>query len=178
MVLPLYRAPFNKAGGLIIKKRNMGNKSKIERKIKIMLTEYDATWDSSYIIVATRGFRDNMNFQKTVSSIQRKLDKAEKLAKVAARKFDRELEKEDINEEMIDKYTKEEDTYTQETEKYAEEIIDKMMTFLQDRFRSGEIYDTRDGKLREMTKDDILDFDNDVITALSNRIIGGISKKD
>lgn len=140
----------------------------IARKIRVDLSKYDSDWGGSYMLVVTQAFHKTMEIVKIIRMLNRKLHKIDKKIE----KLEKFLEK---NDDVIKE--KEKEALENQQVTTTEEILDKMINFIAVRFVGGFIYDTELKKLRELKKEDIGEFDREIIHDLYDKISGGLEKK-
>lgn len=146
------------------------------RKIKIDLSKFDSTWEGSYILVSTSGFNDQKDFALKLSKREREVTKLSRLYKKADRVLNKLIEDQKDEGAEYELAEKEEERLHGESEKASIGVLEYMQGEVVKRFMEGKIHDGE--KLREMTKEDVLDFDLDVLGEISRAIGGQNSKND
>lgn len=144
----------------------------IERKKRIDLSPYDSTWVDSFILVATKGFKETMSKQAEFRKLDLKLAKAER----EIVKLNKQIEAtNDVAE--LDQLYAEFDKVEEKINEISLTRVEGMKKYVQDSFRAGHIFDTELNAGREMTKEDIEMFDVEVLGAITSEMTGTAGKK-
>jgi hypothetical protein len=130
----------------------------IRRKIRVDLSEFDADWKDSFILLYTGGVQDQLDTGKRL----RKNAREEKRIT-------------DLKESSKDeKYIEEQD---KKLDELAKEIFNIFYDAVSDHFLGGMIYDYDLKTTRELKKEDIVLFDIEVIKKAYSRLVGIVEKK-
>lgn len=135
---------------------------KIERKRRVDLAEFDPTWKDSFVILVSHPYKKVQELTREIIDNQRAIHKAEKQAKQL-------LSVENPDDEILEEAQRIRDNAGQS-------YYDIVIGHLREGFRSGKVFDT-EGGLRDMTADDINDFDIEVLEHLFACLTGQIEKK-
>lgn len=146
------------------------------RKIKVDLSSFDSAWTDSFVLISTSGFNDQKDFAIRLSKVDREREKLSRAHKKAQRKLDKLIEAGKDAGDEYDALEKEEDTLYNESEKASLKTYDFMQKEVIPRFISGKIVDGDTGKLRDMVKEDLVEFDLEVFTEIARRVAGQTSK--
>lgn len=143
----------------------------IRRTKRIDLRSYDATWQDSFITVTTKSYREMQDFRKVISGLEAKIVKSEREEK----KLEKKIEK--ANSEELDALYTELDSQKALQEEQSEKLIEKLLQIISSSFVNGQIFDFDEKKQRELKKEELQDFDSEIIKALSQDIMGTSEKK-
>jgi hypothetical protein len=149
--------------------------SKIVRKIRIDLKEYDDTWKNSYILIAMKGFRDAMDFKQVNIKFTREDYRLTRELKRVQSQLDSDAT---FGKESSPELLAKEEALLKEAEKTSQDLLKTFQKFVVERFISGSIYDNETKTDREMTKEDILEFDEQIIDEIVQSALGTLPKKN
>lgn len=141
----------------------------IQRRIKIPLDEFDSTWKDCYVLVSTCSFKENIEYQKEGTKLERKIDRNQREQKKVTRSLDIE-----DTQELRDREDKLNDEYIA----LGVALTEIAKNLVMSHFVSGNIYDSELKAVRPLVKEDIESLDVDVIKKISATIQGNISKKN
>ena len=150
----------------------------IQRKIRFELSSYDASWKDCFVLFSADSFRSSIEFKKKITQLTRKTRIAERELKKVSSKLEIDAT---VGKDSDDFDIKREKELMDETEKYSIDIIKLYQKFVTDRFISGVIFDPEIGEkggMRDLVKEDMLEFDEAILQLMVQAIIGEISKKN
>lgn len=142
------------------------------RTIKVDFGKKWAELKGGYVIVAPRTMKQIIEFQSKVGDIERKSKKSERKLKLISSKIEALVTKGD------DSYTQleiEEEKLEKMVEESNSKLFGVMSDFVKSVFLKGEMPDG-DGT-KTLTKDDIDNFDMEMIQEISQNATGSISGK-
>lgn len=140
------------------------------RQKRIDLNGIDSRWgDDCHILVGTKGFKEVQSTAREFGKISYQLEKLDILSK----KLRNKIEDTDEVEDLLDQL----DKYEEEKEGVSENMLSMMLRIAKESFISGVIFDPETGKSKDMVAKDIELLDTEVLTRVTNAVLGNIEKK-
>jgi DNA polymerase III delta prime subunit len=147
----------------------------IQRKIRFDLAEYDSSWKGCFVLFATDGFKNSIEFKKKISALNREAFLAERELKKLNSKLSTDAT---LGKESDPKTVKKEKDLLKRTDEIALEIIEEYQKLISKSFVSGQIFDAEKNSTRDLVREDMLDFDEAVLQLMVQAITGEITKKN
>jgi hypothetical protein len=146
----------------------------IQRRKTVDLSNFDSLWTGSNITLGISGIGDLIKYQKKLSKIQREnLKKERELARVRV-----EIET-FIGKGLAPtkELSEQEEALEEVTMDASLRVMEEIQKFVREKFISGNIYDSELKAHREMSKKDVLEFDQEVLRHIVAELMGGSDLK-
>lgn len=143
----------------------------IARKVRVDLAKFSPSWEKSFILVMTAKSPELIKYQKESFKIEKE-----------QKKLDREIAS--LNEQIaiIPEESKRTELYTQldDAEERRVAISEKQLStirkFVQDKFVDGMIFDEETKQNVPLKKEDLTEFDSEVLSECFQAIAGSLGK--
>lgn len=129
---------------------NLKDENMFSRRKKISLAQFEDRWVNSFVEVRMTGMQQILNQQ------------------IAIGKVSKELQKLDQNDNSDETETK--------AMQLSQELIDKTIDIIRSRFVGGMVFDENTNEDRQLSIDEIGEFDNEVLKYIISQITGSVPK--
>lgn len=126
-------------------------------------------WSETYILVRSCNAEDIKEFSRTNSQIQKKSKQVERKLAI----HNKSLENNPDDAQLLELVNELEN----EAENNSMATFDFMTKFIIDRFISGRAYDSETEQVVDMKPEDVKQLNLEIITSVTNEMMGNISKK-